>query len=378
MSLKGLACSFLFRCELSALSALPLPSSLASRPSLAAAPLSLRSPRHCPLPSPCHCPDLSAPPAPDASARGPALPIVLLAGSTYMEPILHLNMEFNPSDHPRASTIFLSKSQTDVREKRKSLFINHHPPGQIARKYSSCSTIFLDDSTVSQPNLKYTIKCVALAIYYHIKNRDPDGRMLLDIFDENLHPLSKSEVPPDYDKHNPEQKQIYRFVRTLFSAAQLTAECAIVTLVYLERLLTYAEIDICPANWKRIVLGAILLASKVWDDQAVWNVDYCQILKDITVEDMNELERQFLELLQFNINVPSSVYAKYYFDLRSLAEANNLSFPLEPLSRERAHKLEAISRLCEDKYKDLRRPTRKRSASADNLTLPRWSPAILS
>uniref|UniRef100_A0A8D0VSR5 Cyclin Y n=1 Tax=Sus scrofa TaxID=9823 RepID=A0A8D0VSR5_PIG len=277
------------------------------------------------------------------------------------ENIDDLNMEFNPSDHPRASTIFLSKSQTD------------------ARKYSSCSTIFLDDSTVSQPNLKYTIKwwvCKLFSVVF--PTRDPDGRMLLDIFDENLHPLSKSEVPPDYDKHNPEQKQIYRFVRTLFSAAQLTAECAIVTLVYLERLLTYAEIDICPANWKRIVLGAILLASKVWDDQAVWNVDYCQILKDITVEDMNELERQFLELLQFNINVPSSVYAKYYFDLRSLAEANNLSFPLEPLSRERAHKLEAISRLCEDKYKDLRRPTRKRSASADNLTLPRWSPAILS
>lgn len=59
----------------------------------------------------------------------------------------------------------------------------------------------------------------------------------------------------------------------------------------------------------------------------------------------NELERQFLELLQFNINVPSSVYAKYYFDLRSLAEANNLSFPLEPLSRDKAQKLEVRSAL---------------------------------
>ncbi|KAK1879797.1 Cyclin-Y [Dissostichus eleginoides] len=259
-------------------------------------------------------------------------------------------MDYNPSDHPRASTIFLSKSQNDevpcrnVQDKRKSLFINN-------RKYSSCSTIFLDDNTVSQPNLKYTIKCVAVAIYYHIKNRDTEGAMLLDIFDEKLHPLSKTE---------------------------LTAECAIVTLIYLERLLTYAEIDITPGNWKRIILGAILLASKVWDDQAVWNVDYCQILKDITVEDMNELERHFLELLQFNINVPSSVYAKYYFDLRSLSETNNLSFPLELLSRDKALKLEAISRLCDDRYKDVRKAARKRSSSTDNLCGIKWVPAILS
>uniref|UniRef100_G3PMZ1 Cyclin-Y-like protein 2 n=1 Tax=Gasterosteus aculeatus aculeatus TaxID=481459 RepID=G3PMZ1_GASAC len=261
-----------------------------------------------------------------------------------------LAQESNPSDHPRASTLFLNKSQTDVsvREKRKSNYLNHQmSPGLLTKKFSSCSTIFLDDSTSTN-----------------------------QIFLNSGHQAEK--VPDNYSVVDPEHKLIYRFIRTLFSSAQLTAECAIVTLVYLERLLTYAEMDICPCNWKRIVLGAILLASKVWDDQAVWNVDYCQILKEMTVEDMNEMERHFLELLQFNINVPGSVYAKYYFDLRSLADDNNLSFPLEPLSNKRAQKLEAISRLCEDKYKDLCKSTMRRSVSVDNMAGIKNSQAVLS
>lgn len=64
----------------------------------------------------------------------------------------------------------------------------------------------------------------------------------------------------------------------------------------------------------------------------------------------NEMERHFLELLQFNINVPASVYAKYYFDLRSLADDNNLNFLFAPLSKERAQNLEvrlhSLSGVC--------------------------------
>ncbi|XP_071943206.1 cyclin-Y-like protein 1 [Antedon mediterranea] len=274
----------------------------------------------------------------------------------------------DPSLQPGARTMFL----TFYPKKGHDTNNRHHSSG--LKRRSSCSTIYLDDSTVSQPNLKATIKCVALAIYYLIRNRE--GNRGLKIFDEKLHPLARDSLPEDYATRNPEHKHIYKFIRLLFNAAQLTAECAIVTLVYIERLLTYAEIDIIPSNWKRTVLGAILLASKVWDDQAVWNVDYCQILKELTVEDMNELERQFLELLQFNINVPSSVYAKYYFDLRTLAELNDLHFPVESLTKERAMKLEAISRLCEDKLQEIGVQL-PRSQSADAIT-PRFKAAILS
>jgi len=44
-----------------------------------------------------------------------------------------------------------------------------------------------------------------------------------------------------------------------------------------------------------------MLASKVWDDQAVWNVDFCQILKDITVHEMYE-KRFFEEFVLLKIS----------------------------------------------------------------------------
>lgn len=172
---------------------------------------------------------------------------------------------------------------SDLRERRQS-HVNLLLEARSLKKSSSCSTIFLDDSTISHPNLKNTIKCVSFAIHYHFA---PDGqtdmsRKVYEIFDERIHPLNQDVR----DIRPPDSRAIYRFMRTLFNAAQLPPECAIITLVYVERLLTYAETTIDAFSWKRIVLGSILLSSKVWDDQAVWNVDYCQILRDIPVEDM--------------------------------------------------------------------------------------------
>ena len=107
----------------------------------------------------------------------------------------HDDWEDDPSLHPTQTTMFMEKSKSAIqnglsRKKSQMHLAGSQSIGDFTtlKKASSCSTIYIDDSTVSQPNLKNTIKCVSLAIYYHIKNRNSDT--ILDIFDEKKQPLT--------------------------------------------------------------------------------------------------------------------------------------------------------------------------------------------
>ena len=48
-------------------------------------------------------------------------------------------------------------------------------------------------------------------------------------------------------------------------------------------------------------------------------------------EQLNRIEKKFLELIQYNVTVKSSLYAKYYFELRALFKENEKEFPLVPI-----------------------------------------------
>lgn len=64
----------------------------------------------------------------------------------------------------------------------------------------------------------------------------------------------------------------------------------------------------------------LLLASKVWQDLSSWNVEFASVYPQFSVDAINQLELQFLKCVNWDLYISSSLYAKYYFALRSLLE----------------------------------------------------------
>ncbi|KAJ3068867.1 hypothetical protein HDU98_008028 [Podochytrium sp. JEL0797] len=198
----------------------------------------------------------------------------------------------------------------------------------MLHKFNSCSTLFID-STLTNADLQKTLRCVATALAINIRrNNELNNLHTYDIFSEKLRPLSQHI---QFYQRILSEEDIYKFLDCIFQAAELSAECAVITLVYIERMLINTGVTLHSCNWARIVLGSLLLASKVWDDHAVWNIDFCQIFPDIVVKDMNELERWYMSAIQYNVSVKASVYARYYFELRDLLDIDTRVWTSKPL-----------------------------------------------
>lgn len=137
----------------------------------------------------------------------------------------------------------------------------------------------------------------------------------------------------------------------IFEAQDLSAENAVMAAAYIERLIKLTGVTFDATNWRRIVLAALILASKVWEDLAVWNADFLCHFPNLDIDDLNRLEREFLMHLQFTVSLTASVYAKYYFELRALSDITSDNFPLSPLDKSKAQTLEAKSKGLEEKEK---------------------------
>eukprot|EP01088_Endostelium_zonatum_P002151 TRINITY_DN12609_c0_g1_i1.p1 TRINITY_DN12609_c0_g1~~TRINITY_DN12609_c0_g1_i1.p1 ORF type:complete len:332 (-),score=67.68 TRINITY_DN12609_c0_g1_i1:18-1013(-) len=181
------------------------------------------------------------------------------------------------------------------------------------------------------------------------------------IFNEEIHPLSHSF----HNNALPTANQITGTLDRIFLHNHLPVEISILTLAYVERLLSISSFTLNTTNYRRVLLAAVVLACKVWEDQAIFNRDFVPMFAFLKVKDVHQLEKAFLKLLNYEVEVTGAVYAKYYFELRKIAIVNKTEWNLKPLTKEKAKALTASSKKQGDLYKG-----RKRSCSLDTFDGP--------
>mmetsp|Transcript_43594 Transcript_43594/g.105713 ORF Transcript_43594/g.105713 Transcript_43594/m.105713 type:complete len:198 (-) Transcript_43594:74-667(-) len=141
----------------------------------------------------------------------------------------------------------------------------------------------------------------------------------------------------------PSLEEVIKFYEAFYKRSQMEHDTIITSLIYLERVikLTDGVLTPDPENWHSLLFSCMVLASKVWDDLSMWNIDFSNVsantegLSSFTLRRINQLEIELLKVLRFDVKVPASEYAKYYFLLRSMLIKSGLaddlrSKPLTP------------------------------------------------
>lgn len=131
---------------------------------------------------------------------------------------------------------------------------------------------------------------------------------------------------------NPTLEELYYYCKYVIISGRMEKEIPILCLVYLERFLTKTGVLMNHANWKRLTLICLTLASKIWDDDSLENQHFPQVMPDISLKEVASLEKIYLELIDFDLLIKGSEYAKYYFILKTFAEDFNSVLPMGPLS----------------------------------------------
>jgi len=255
-----------------------------------------------------------------------------------------------------------------------SLILGATPPkmkGRARKKSNSTNHPFLA-STLTAPDTNEIVKCIAQTIHCATYEGHKNPSLVHDsVWSEEFQPLDNNSKAWT---SVPTQESIEHLLLHIFQHTVMSSECCVMALVYLDRLIELTGVVVQPKNWRRLLLGALIVASKVWEDDAVWNEDFLQPFPYMKISDLGDLERYYLNGLQFSVTLKPSVYAEYYFRLSALSTKRQLNF--QPLDEESAEKLYKRSKGLEDRsrpqptspYHQKRLSAAHRSTSHDSFT----------
>ena len=190
--------------------------------------------------------------------------------------------------------------------------------------------------TIQRPNFRDALRRVAIILHQHIvkiESRFSTGTRGVD--DTGLFKASMKEqfhedkfVTPRYKcsmvrvpmarpgvvysmrrirvaHATPTTDEIYEFAHQLFKKVQLSSECSIVCLIYVEKLMEVSKVPLVSETWRPIFMCGLLLASKVWQDLSSWNIEFASVYPQFSLPAINRLEVLFLKFIKWDLYISS-------------------------------------------------------------------------
>lgn len=124
--------------------------------------------------------------------------------------------------------------------------------------------------------------------------------------------------------HRPQfsSNTIFQLLQNVASMSRFRKEVVVLGAIYVERLLDRnPEIRLGVKNWRPLLVAALHLASKTWEDLHPWNAEvavYLSLAAGVRypARSLYLLESRFLAALGYRVDVCGQLYAAYYFALR--------------------------------------------------------------
>ena len=132
----------------------------------------------------------------------------------------------------------------------------------------------------------------------------------------------------------PNEKNVYNWVRIVIAKGRIEKEAVVNGIVYLERYVDKSEITVLPESWKRLTFITLFLASKLGKFH---QQEFLEIYSEGEIESM---ERAFLILIEFNLKIRQSEYAHAYFLLRTYTTDKDKSAPIKLLKVDKVLELQ--------------------------------------
>eukprot|EP01114_Cavostelium_apophysatum_P020807 TRINITY_DN7074_c0_g1_i2.p1 TRINITY_DN7074_c0_g1~~TRINITY_DN7074_c0_g1_i2.p1 ORF type:complete len:764 (-),score=225.11 TRINITY_DN7074_c0_g1_i2:48-2339(-) len=207
-------------------------------------------------------------------------------------------------------------------------------------KSNSTSSLFIKE-TVHMPNIDELTRKMAAKLLRMMREPSINEDVKGEIFNEEKHPLNAQ--PPNFKSLSLET--IFHFINTIFKIEKLQPEVCVMSMIYIQRVLLKTHMNLTPYIWRRLCLSCIILASKVYEDLAVWNADFIELFPEVRVQDLNRLEKNLLRHLDFNVSFTRQEYIYEFFELYQHTSPENRDGT--PLNEEALKKLEIRSAASE-------------------------------